>query len=232
MKKLQQTLVFVGCLMALNFSSQAQESAIFIYKDISGSVGLNEDQTQQEKDYLKKYLFPRLDQDIIHINAGFLFASSSSVLNNKSFSYEPTASKGENQRNKFTVITKVIQTVHSSTSRSNQTEILATLKPILNQASKHQKLEVLWLSDMLESSTTRELILYSLKDAEEKGIADAKKIAEIYSLQKNTDTQAEFLCLLPLSQTNEKREFQYIEQYWSTVLSHFFENFTLKFELL
>lgn len=232
MQTLKQKLVFVGCLMALNFSSQAQESAIFIYKDISGSVGLNEDQTQQEKDYLKKYLFPRLDQDIIHVNVGFLFASSSSVLNNKKFSYRPTASKGENQRNKFTVITKVIETVHSSNSGSNQTEILATLKTILKAASEHKSVSVLWLTDALESSKIRQLKLYSLQDAKQKGETDAKKIMALYSLEKNTSAKVDFTCLLPLSQTDEKREYRFIEEYWTIILSHLYENFSLKFELL
>ncbi|WP_422005359.1 hypothetical protein [Roseivirga pacifica] len=232
MKNLLNILLVLGCFVALNTNSQAQSSAIFIEEDISGSVELTEEQSKKEETYIKRYLLPKLNFEPVIISVGFLFANSGSVLNNRTIEYEPKGSGNENQQNKFLAINKVIKTLKANTSRSNQTQILATLKTISKAASEHKSVSVLWLTDALESSKIRELKLYSLQDAKQKGETDAKKIMALYSLEKNTSAKVDFTCLLPLSQTDEKREYQFIEEYWTTVLSHFFENFTLKFELL
>lgn len=234
MKRLTPFFVAVVCLGAIHTKLVSQESSILIYHDISGSVMSDNDITDKAYRFVKSYLYTNLDSEPTSVIAGFLFANSGSVLNHQSYLYTPTSSEEDTFVQKARIIQGVRETLFGKNHSSNQTEILSSLRHVLKEASKADSINIIYISDMVESSPIRQLQLHSMKDAREKAMVDITKLKSMYSLSKNSTTEAHFLCLIPLEKglANENRNFQYIEEYWKSILSELFSHFTIQFQAL
>lgn len=236
--KIIRTSVFVMVCLLAYLTTQAQDKAIVILKDISNSIASDSTMLLSEQTEVKGYLMKHINEtESASVYSGFLFSNSSSPLNVKRLEYIPKDTKRSKRIQKLYFLKNAFHEVYANQPVSDQTHILSSLRHVSKAAHGRTNLALLLLSDCLEYSPLRKMTkrnsFGSLEEAEKQGKRDAENIMKRYRLEKNTTTKVEVLALLPLKQT-DMGNMDYLFDYWLSVYSTLFasENITLNYQTL
>jgi hypothetical protein len=207
-----------------------------LFYDISGSLQKDNAKLVQQKKVLANQVYDRMENKTV-ISLGYLFGNSASILNQKELFFEVDESESPTRqdRNKLSFAKKAVGSLFSDSSRVNRTLILSSLKHVNTVAKGQSKVSVFYVTDFLEDSEFRiikENSFSSLEDADKKGRSDAQLIMKRYGLERNTNCEVEVIGLLPLSYTDDRSIYVFLNVYWEAVFTSLFEKFTIKYQVL
>lgn len=244
--KTKRTLLILLFVLSVSIS-RAQENVLIIGKDQSDSMKPTELHQTQENTVLRQHLIDRIQKPGDVVVLSYLYRNTASVSNERVFKWafsqrsqngkydklQQAQQRSKLLKSKLSFINTVIQEVSKPQPISDETRILAITPRIHHWLGQAHKVEVLFLSDMIEYSPRRKLIQLSSKgQAQNLGVHDAQKLVQDFGLNSLAHREVTVHCYLPVSMMDTRSTFQYVQYYWQTVFTTLFLGSTTQFHTL
>jgi len=225
----------------------AQNTTTIILKDHSGSVHFTPEQEAKEKQVIKSKLLQNIQHPNDKVILLYLFRNSGSVLNAQEFVFIPPQDKSNKTdklsqartasaliRAKIAFIKKLEQGLVPNVPKSDQTRILEILPTLDMYLKQGGKVDILFLSDMIESSPRRAdlMSLTSKADAENRAKRDVSKIKTDFGLTSSHYPALQIDCFLPVETMNTTEVFQFLPFYWGILFNDLFGTKNFRFHTL
>ena len=216
----------------LPFKAVAQENKTFVLF-VDKSMSLKDEATKLQDQFTYKLLKQHFKAPYAEVEVRFLNNNTASIAH-KTFLYKESIFQPERFKKSDLELQKVLHKskvkrsrkklaktianyIKSFPSESPKTEILSSLSP-LSKLKNHSLTQVVYISDMLESSNIRDMNRYKFRSEKETILgaqSDFKKIQKIFLLKKLENFQ--ITCVIPVQLDNQDKAFQFVQVYWTTI---------------
>ncbi len=237
--------LFVGMLFSISISF-TQHKGLILFIDHSSSMTTH-DFSQTESRILRKLLIDHFKNNGDFVVVSYLFSNTASISNKTEyvFRFKPLSTKGlssqeaalkkanyqgHKRRYKNTLIERILRNKMTNVPKANQSEILESLVQINRIKDKALQLEIIYLSDMEESSDYRLFReINSVTKAIDCAKKDLKTLISDYHLPTYIIKPTRIKCYFPSNTLDNKNALLYVEAYWREIFQSFFRHSSIQF---